>query len=257
MIGVVPLYRVAQLLRGTVHSRTWKLTMVLMALLILSYLGFLVSPPEYPNPIHNWMGRFLFLGGGVSILLFAYLSLSTVSALLHTDELRQESRTDALTGLTNRRGIDEALDHLVARAQLTERPLVALMADIDHFKSVNDTYGHAIGDLAIQATGNILGQSMRSGDLVGRYGGEEFVVLMPDCEFDDAVFIAEQFRAALESMPVTSPEGRLSITASVGAAELSKGEVGRDLLHRADLCLYQAKNDGRNRVCGQDQLDAA
>ncbi len=161
-------------------------------------------------------------------------------------EIRTLSLTDQLTGIGNRRRLEQALKEEISRAQRSGAKLSALMADLDHFKRVNDTYGHDAGDKVLEKFGEILRENTRPTDGLGRYGGEEFVVLMPDTTREQAVISAERLRTLLASTliaPLAEP-----ITVSIGAVEFVPGESGDGFLHRVDDALYKAKRSGRNCV---------
>lgn len=161
------------------------------------------------------------------------------------------SQSDALTGVGNRRYLDAALQREVTRALQTGQPLSVVMADLDHFKVVNDTHGHQAGDAVLAAFGAQLRQNTRASDVVARFGGEEFLVLMPDTGLVSATDWAERMRAlsaATTVPPLTSP-----VTVSLGVAELEPGitnpsEAIYRLVERVDAALYRAKRAGRNRV---------
>jgi diguanylate cyclase (GGDEF)-like protein len=156
--------------------------------------------------------------------------------------------TDPLTGLANARAASQDLERMVAFAIRSETPLAAVMLDLDHFKRINDTFGHQIGDEALAALGGVLRQSTRAGDFVARYGGEEFVVLLQDTDMAAGIEIAEKLRRAIHQMHVPGLTGR--ITASLGVASIPEHAADGDaLLRAADRALYAAKGSGRNRVC--------
>lgn len=159
--------------------------------------------------------------------------------------------TDGLTGLHNRRYLDNHLKLLVDRAIARGRPLSICITDIDRFKSVNDTYGHDAGDEVLRDFAHRVRSTVRGADLACRFGGEEFVVVMPDTPAEAATAIAERLRTMVEDRPFALPntEIPLSITASLGIATLNPaGDTAEALLKRADMALYQAKNNGRNQV---------
>jgi two-component system cell cycle response regulator len=159
--------------------------------------------------------------------------------------------TDQLTGLHNRRYMSRHLDNLVANAYKTDKPLAFLIMDIDHFKSVNDTYGHDIGDEVLREFASRISANVRGIDLACRYGGEEFVVVMPDTDFDFAMTVAERLRKGVEekAFEISRDPGKLGVTISIGIASSEKeGDTAEALLHRADQALYRAKREGRNRV---------
>ena len=158
--------------------------------------------------------------------------------------------TDGLTGLYNRRYLERQLAQLVQAAATGDRPLAVLALDVDFFKSVNDTYGHAAGDRVLQELGARLRSSVRGSDLACRSGGEEFVVVLNEAPLATAERVGERIRKAIAGKPfLAAPGCHLPITVSVGAASLlGAGEGPDELLKRADLALYRAKREGRNRV---------
>jgi two-component system cell cycle response regulator len=162
------------------------------------------------------------------------------------------ANTDAVTGLFNRRYLDTHLGEIVTRSRAGGLPLVVLMLDIDAFKPVNDRFGHAAGDRALQAVAARLSSSVRGSDMVVRYGGDELVVVMPDTDLATARRIAERLRATVEATPIGGTDAHaadMRITVSIGVAALEPGDVdGPALLHRADAALFVAKRAGRNRV---------
>jgi two-component system cell cycle response regulator len=177
---------------------------------------------------------------------------------LYADRLRHNVQlslemaiTDQLTGLHNRRYMSRHLDTLVSGAQKSGKPLAFLILDIDHFKAVNDTHGHDIGDEVLHEFANRISANVRGIDLACRFGGEEFVVVMPDTDMDFASSVAERLRKSVETNPfvISRAPGKLNITISIGiAASLRQGDTAEALLHRADQALYRAKREGRNRV---------
>jgi len=164
------------------------------------------------------------------------------------------ANTDMLTGLLNRRAFMEKIRQEISRTQREKRPLSLIMADIDHFKRINDAYGHQAGDLVLQRFAEQLTASTRPYDFTGRYGGEEFIVCLPGTGRSGAGSIAERIRRQTEDMEIMLPDesGPIRITASFGTASHEEGpRVDVDLLiKRADEALYRAKRGGRNRVCG-------
>ena len=156
------------------------------------------------------------------------------------------ARTDALTGLANRRRLHEALQRELARAERTDQPLSTILADLDHFKSINDQYGHIIGDHVLVHAAAVFGSQSRPYDLAARYGGEEFMLLLPGTSTEDALAIAERIRKDVSEIEVPGcPQG---ITISLGVACWREGETPEQFVARADGALYRAKNAGRNRV---------
>jgi diguanylate cyclase (GGDEF)-like protein len=160
-------------------------------------------------------------------------------------ELR--AATDALTGLANHRSVQDTLNRMVAQAGRIKTPLAAVLFDLDHFKKVNDIHGHAKGDEVLATVGATVGATVRDSDFIGRYGGEEFVALLPDTNREGGVNLAEKLRQAIEALEIPDLDRRLS--ASFGVAVLPGDAVnGEQLMRAADRALYAAKNAGRNRV---------
>lgn len=183
---------------------------------------------------------------GTSIVIRDVTELSALLA-----RLRDLASTDVLTGLMNRRSFFEAAERDIEVARRSGRRFVVGIADIDHFKLVNDSYGHAAGDQALKTTAERFLSCLRSTDLVCRYGGEEFAFLFPECELEDGRRTAERLREALVACPVVTDLGELALSASFGlcASPILPGEDLDSLLKRADAALYQAKDQGRNQVC--------
>jgi eukaryotic-like serine/threonine-protein kinase len=164
-------------------------------------------------------------------------------------EVERLALTDGLTGLLNRRHFFQLADRELAVARRRRSTLTALMLDVDHFKQVNDRYGHPVGDQVIVAVARRLAAATRKTDLLGRYGGEEFVILLPDTAADGARILAERVRAGLADHPVDTDAGPLRVTASIGLADgVPDDTEPGTLLARADEALYRAKQAGRNRV---------
>jgi diguanylate cyclase (GGDEF)-like protein len=161
---------------------------------------------------------------------------------------------DALTNLWNRSSFAGHLYRAMARASRDHSPLSLIMCDVDHFKSINDTRGHLVGDEVLRIVAQRLRGVMRPHDLVGRYGGEEFVILVPGCTRDMAVDVAERARRAVEQNPVRTSSGEIAVTVSVGEANLADVDAAtphvtpHSLVEAVDRAMYVAKNAGRNRV---------
>jgi diguanylate cyclase (GGDEF)-like protein len=158
------------------------------------------------------------------------------------------ARVDDLTGISNRRAILETLTNELARCHRFGTPLAVLMIDIDHFKQINDSHGHAAGDIALKQLVQAMGQVVRETDLAGRLGGEEFLIVMPSVERDNALTAAERLRQAVASLEFTIGKSHLAMTISLGVAFFRAGDSVDRLLARADAALYRAKAGGRNRV---------
>lgn len=169
-----------------------------------------------------------------------------------TLRLEQLATTDELTGVANRRHFMARLEDEAARSLRYGRPLSVLLLDADHFKAVNDTWGHEAGDMVLRHITDVMGLSLRENDLIGRLGGEEFGVLLPETALERALRTAERIRAAVEDAPVAVRDAWVGCTVSVGAAEYrGANDSLDDLIRRADQMLMRAKEGGRNRVCAQ------
>ena len=167
------------------------------------------------------------------------------------EHLQALSETDPLTGLGNRRALTLAMDRELARAERSGEGVVLAIADLDHFKHVNDTHGHDVGDRVLAVVARTLVRVFRASDVVARYGGEEFVIVAPSCREDCAMQTLERARAAVEALAIATPGGSVCVTLSFGAASVCGARcrgAGPELLRRADAALYEAKRGGRNRV---------
>ncbi|MBI3926928.1 MAG: diguanylate cyclase [Armatimonadetes bacterium] len=164
-------------------------------------------------------------------------------------EVHKLATIDELTQVANRRSFFDHAERELKRARRYDHPMAAIMIDIDHFKSFNDRYGHAIGDEVLREVARRSGESLRTVDLLARYGGEEFAVLLPQTALSGAVTVAERLRRAIAERPLESVAGPLELTISLGVAEREAPEDISALLNRADGALYAAKSGGRNRVC--------
>jgi len=175
------------------------------------------------------------------------------------EAVRTESLTDPLTTLSNRKFFDAALGKAIAEAAQKNEPLSLLMADVDHFKSFNDKYGHLTGDQVLRVVAMTVKQNVKGQDIVARYGGEEFVVALPNTVLRAALTVGDHVRRAVmikELMKRSSGERLGRVTISIGVAVLHPGETAQSLIERADHCLYAAKRNGRNRVICETDPDA-
>lgn len=212
-----------------------------------------------PLEIADGQAGLLILGRRMTEGLYEDHDLALLRALADTsavalrnadllDRLRAQATIDALTGCHNRRGFDELVTMELSRAQRYGRPLCVVLLDVDHFKGINDDFGHEAGDLALQRIGRTVRHSFRTTDSVCRYGGEEFAVLFPETPKEEAIRLAERLRATIEALAPTEEVPR-RLTASLGvAAYPDDGRTAADLLRAADRALYRAKTLGRNRV---------
>ena len=189
----------------------------------------------------------------IVVLLMAYAgfgaALGHKRALALTEELQLMATTDALTGLPNRRSLMTAMELEVARAERSGRPLALALLDVDRFKSINDTHGHPAGDAVLRAVADELRGITRAGDILGRFGGEEFAIVMPETDLKQARWACERLRKGIAKRIMHYPDGTPGhVTISSGVALLAGAEGCDHLISRADGALYQAKQDGRDLV---------
>ena len=193
----------------------------------------------------------------VIVLSFHAALIAMVLGRLIAD-LRHRSRHDGLTGLLNRRAIEESIEAQIRRSQRSGEAFSVLMLDLDHFKSINDRFGHAVGDQALRHVAAVLLAGVRDVDDIARIGGEEFLALMPGATLEAATPVAERLREQLAAQPLHLDGNAIAVTVSIGVAQWSESadDVSR-LLVRADAALYQAKQQGRNRVVAASAEPAA
>ncbi|HKJ71470.1 MAG TPA: GGDEF domain-containing protein, partial [Gammaproteobacteria bacterium] len=189
------------------------------------------------------------------MLLLTGIALWAQSAQLHMLlGLYRQATRDGLTGLFNRRALFRQLDREMARSRRHGSPLAMLLVDLDRFKRINDHYGHPVGDEALRQMAGVLVGQCRTEDLLGRYGGEEFMVVAANTDGDGASRMAERIRAGIEARTLATAKGELSLTASIGVTGWQPGETLDLLVARADAALLQAKEAGRNRVVRLEEL---
>ena len=164
------------------------------------------------------------------------------------ESLYQAARKDPLTGLSNRRDMLSRLETEVSRARRYGEPLSVILIDIDHFKSVNDEYGHEVGDRVLKQVANRLSENLRSEDFCARWGGEEFLVCLPNVSLNGARTVAEKLRQSVQKTPGQSTAGPIRLTISLGVAGYSADQSLDDIVRTADTAMFQAKRNGRNRV---------
>jgi len=177
------------------------------------------------------------------------LELEKMELLRESDRMRHHAEHDGLTGLWNHRVIVGRLREEMIRSQRDGMPLSVILADIDHFKKINDTFGHLTGDVVLREIGSVFSNTLRPYDCVGRYGGEEFLMILPNCGVEAALSRGEQLRAAVQSAHILDGETRVQVTASFGVASfLSASYEAEAVIRAVDAALYRAKSGGRNRV---------
>ena len=209
--------------------------------------------------ISSWVGAELMQSSAVQTLTFmstfaVVLVASMGFVFMARDRADEDNRrlaaVDSLTGVANRRAVIAALDRDVARSIRTHEPMALMMVDIDHFKNVNDRYGHPVGDKVLCSVAEVLRERVRSQDLVGRYGGEEFMVLLPDTTAKGGYLLAQQLCEAVQALRLEHEGQPIPVTVSIGVygGRLQPGDHWDMLISAADRALYEAKDRGRNRV---------
>jgi diguanylate cyclase (GGDEF)-like protein len=259
-ISFFPIQRlVGQLPEGALKRR-WNDLRALILFFIMGYVCFtFLYWMEYNNAFNLVVPAVFFLGA-VLILFVGTLALQTAIEIKSMSALQYESVTDHLIGIHNRRYLDRRMEEEMSRARRYDMQLSLLLLDIDHFKIVNDNYGHQIGDRVLMSLGQLLFREVRDTDVVARYGGEEIAVLAPHTSVSSAIELAERLRQSVERsvmVPANEYEKRqaISITVSIGVAGLDKQTADhQDFIHRADKALYGAKQQGRNRVVDFDSV---
>lgn len=242
--GLFPFFLTAQL---AVFPLPWFAT-VRLAFAALAVLLVMPFADEGLQGLELWNDLWLF---GLLLAVTAWATHSQLSLLVDLLGARLDAAHDGLTGLVNRKSAAARLDSEHARSIRLGEPLSVLMIDLDHFKRVNDQWGHACGDAVLKATAHVLSGALRGSDVCARYGGEEFLAILPSTSAGAAFDLGERLRKRVAAMEIAGPEGPIAVTASLGIATLAPGETALALVGRADAGLYRAKSAGRNR-CVQD-----
>jgi diguanylate cyclase (GGDEF)-like protein len=236
-------------------QRRWPLIVVPVmhgfVLMLPILLGSLLDPHDGKFATSVWVTGF-----SVELVLYAIGTVFVIFILVSERAViahKNAASTDPLTGMFNRRGFAEASSRLIDREAHAGRPVTALIFDIDHFKSINDRFGHAAGDEVLKLFAVVVINTLRLSDLSGRVGGEEFAALLP-CSLEDGVIAAERVRTAFANSGIEVETGPVDTTVSIGVAGGPAGTELEVLLAAADTALYQAKRTGRNRVEAAEEL---
>lgn len=250
-------------------SQTLMLIIIIIVTQIVLFIALLnqwitpnINLVSHQDKIASWLSSEIAF---ISLFLTAIIALGSLNQYLQKTikllnvkqkellnaqkELKELALKDPLTKLHNRRAFDTFLKKEFAHFKRASSPFCLLVIDLDLFKSINDNYGHHVGDLVLQACAACLQQQVRDDELVARIGGEEFVVLLSKCSVEQAMLAAERMRAAIEALDVEAEQQTIKVTSSIGVAQISSDDPDTKLLFtRADQALYQAKQTGRNRV---------
>lgn len=244
---------ISQLASGGIR-RKWKLLSGLIFLFLLGYIGYNIIYWDKFFDYFDLVISIVFFFSAVLVLLVGLLTMQTAIDLNQIYTLRRDNIIDPLMGIYNRRYFDVQLPEEIKRAYRYNFPLSMLLLDIDHFKKINDTFGHYTGDLVLQNLGRVLQKNIRETDIIARYGGEEIAVIAPHTPISSAEILAQRLRIEIENsiiLPANNYENRqeINLTISIGVSGLSKKNTDAQMLiNKTDQALYQAKKEGRNRV---------
>lgn len=261
MFSLWPIRRLISELPTGRMRRRWGTLRFLVVLFICGYLAYTVIYLEFYRSSIDLIVPGVFFFGAIFVFLVTSLSLQTSEAIKRNYELEHESITDPLMGICNRRYMKIRLQGEFQRAKRYRHPLSIIMLDIDHFKKVNDSWGHLVGDTVLKWLAEIIVETVRDSDVVCRYGGEEILIILPHTDGPAAITVAENLRAKIEHTDiVTEGMGRtnatIRVTASLGVsavcAEIDSVHV---LMGQADKALYFAKKLGRNRAMSCSDLE--
>ncbi len=214
-------------------------------------IGVFMRPYDANFSSSVWVTAF-----SVELVLYAICTVFVIFMLVSDRTVaahKNAASTDPLTGLFNRRGFSEACTRVIEREAMAGRPVTVMIFDIDHFKSINDRFGHPAGDEILKLFAVVVSSGLRLSDLSGRIGGEEFAALLP-CSLEEGVIVADRMRRAFEASNIVCDEGAVDTTVSIGVAGGPAGTELEVLLAAADTALYQAKRTGRNKVEAAEEL---
>jgi len=251
-----PVYSLIALLPSATLKHYWQALTLMIVMFIIGYIGFAAFSWEQllHNELRDMIVPAIFFLGSCFVWVTSTLFHRTAIDLRRMALLEEENITDPLLGIYNRRYMDRRMVTEISRAKRYDLPLSILMVDIDHFKKINDTYGHQAGDLVLNYVGKLILGVIRDADIAARYGGEEIVIIAPDSAAKAAGELAERLRQNIGSHElVLSSESKakqtVRVSVSIGVAELDKQtDTAEQLIEYSDVALYQAKETGRNRV---------
>jgi diguanylate cyclase (GGDEF)-like protein len=233
-------------LAAVVLFPTWKAAITVglsgFIIVVMTELAGQHGQLPYQNTVH------LMITGTVEWLVFTIASYFRIRTARLITELRNLALTDPLTEIYNRRYLDLYMNKAISLSQKKEHAMTMMMLDIDHFKAINDTHGHNGGDMVLQKVAEVIKGIIRDSDVFVRTGGEEFIIILPDCPSDHGIKLAERIRKTIEGIEFVYKENRIWVTISIGITEYIRGQDLNEFKKRADQALYQAKKSGRNRV---------
>ena len=254
LAAIIPIKNlIAQLPQGKLRIK-WRALSYLIAFFIVGYLIYVILHWKIYTGAIDIVVPAIFFFGSIFVVLVGTLALQTANDINKISNLYKENITDPLIGIYNRRYFDQSLAGEIERAHKYGMDLCVLMLDVDHFKNINDSYGHFAGDIVLKKLGKIVKKLLHKTHILARYGGEEFAIITPDTDLDKANRLAEEVRHNVEKAVIILKndedyEETVAVTVSLGVADLCKTDKGNKcLIERADEALYKAKEKGRNRV---------
>lgn len=253
MLALLPVRRLLTGLPQGNMRRAWHLLAALMLVMIGCEIVYAFGLADL-RISRELMMPIALLAGSWFVVLISQVSAGSIEDMHRLRRLEQETVTDDLTGVYNRRFLDRVMQSEMERSRRQELPLSLMMIDADHFKQINDSYGHVVGDQVLRHVATTIAEQCRACDVVARYGGEEFVVLVPGTDLQQARWQAERLRRRMATRPVQiehqGQPHKLFVHVSIGVGQLSMldADNAASLLGRVDKALYQAKQGGRNRV---------
>jgi len=233
---------------------SWNAMAALISLFVIGYLGYMIVFWNKHASLLDLLVPGVFFFGACFVWLSSVLALQTAMDVMRITALEHETLTDPLTGVYNRRFMEQRLREEVSKARRYHFKLAVLLLDLDHFKRVNDELGHQAGDQVLIEIGNLVNRELRDSDILARYGGEEFLVIAPNTEPSASISLAERLRKRIESHTFLTdfnkdPKLEIQITVSIGAANFGDSSNDEEsLIQVADKNLYRAKHGGRNQV---------
>lgn len=257
-ISLSPCIKIIRLLPKETLRKHWNFLFGLTLLFIIGYFIYAIQIWKSEFTLTNLIVSCILLGGSIFVLIVCFLTLTTIKDIQRIYILEQESINDPLMGIFNRRYLERRLNEEINRSKRYDLPLSILMLDVDHFKKVNDTYGHQIGDIVLKKLAQIIIDLARETDFVARYGGEEIVIVLPNTPISAAALMGERCRNQVSKKLIISsdesggkPIG--GITVSIGvSSRCNENSDMNTIIESADMALYQAKKKGRDQVVVYD-----
>jgi diguanylate cyclase (GGDEF)-like protein len=254
-LALRPVRRLITLLPPGRPRFSWYVLTSLIFIFIIGYSAYIPAFWGSHEQLADLVVPAIFFLGACFVLVVNLLSLETARDVRYMAVLERENITDPVLGIHNRRYLERRLATEVARASRYGMTLSVLLIDIDHFKRINDTYGHPVGDVVLRGLAQLIVNTVRTTDIVARYGGEEIMVITPSTPVKTAAQLAERLRKAVEEAPLAIPADlhreldKMHITVSIGVACFGRQAVDmKELVQNADKAMYRAKSEGRNRV---------